>query len=268
MAVTAINGSLMRLEHRAERIDPSTLVETFVDVGPLFHLLNSGGHQIVYGRRGTGKTHALQYLIADRRRAGDVAVYVDMRTIGSTGGIYGDQSIPLGERGPPAGRSRRRGLGGSPSTRTKARNGAGPWQRAAERKRGVLVAGGVRPIRRVSGPRYDSSVDLVVGAGKLDRTLQDVEALVEAYRTDDGLRYLDYQPLTPSDRMVPEDLAVTILINSRVAGAAFKAVQDHGHEVALDALLPAPSRTPTRDSARRSAMSSARWSRGRGLPPP
>jgi len=39
MAVTAINGSLMRLEHRAERIDPSTLVETFVDVGPLFHLL-------------------------------------------------------------------------------------------------------------------------------------------------------------------------------------------------------------------------------------
>ena len=79
-------------------------------------------------------------------------------------------------------------------------------------------------------------MDLVVGAGKLDRTLQDVEALVEAYRTDDGLRYLDYQPLTPSDRMVPEDLAVTILINSRVAGAAFKAVQDHGHEVALDAL--------------------------------
>jgi hypothetical protein len=99
LAVTAINGSLMRLEHRAERIDPSTLVETFVDVGSLFHLLNSGGHQIVYGRRGTGKTHALQYLIADRRRAGDVAVYVDMRTIGSTGGIYGDQSIPLGERG-------------------------------------------------------------------------------------------------------------------------------------------------------------------------
>jgi hypothetical protein len=99
MAVTAINGSLMRLEHRAERIDPTTLVETFVDVGPLFHLLNSGGHQVVYGRRGTGKTHALQYLIAERRRTGDVAVYLDMRTIGSTGGIYGDQTIPLAERG-------------------------------------------------------------------------------------------------------------------------------------------------------------------------
>jgi hypothetical protein len=46
-----------------------------------------------------------------------------------------------------------------------------------------------------------------VGAGNLDPTVQDVEALVDAYRTDDGLRYLDYRPLTPSDRMVPEDLA-------------------------------------------------------------
>jgi hypothetical protein len=101
-------------------------------------------------------------------------------------------------------------------------------------------------------------VDLVVGAGKLDRTLQDVEALVEAYRTDDGLRYLDYQPLTPSDRMVPEDLAVTILINSRVAGAAFKAVQATAMKLPWTPPLPAPSTTPTRDSARRSAMSSAR----------
>ncbi len=62
-----------------------------------------------------------------------------------------------------------------------------------------------------------------------------VEALVDAYRTDDGLRYLDYRPLTPPDRLVPEDLAVTILINSRVAGPAFKAVQDHG-QVALESL--------------------------------
>jgi hypothetical protein len=79
-------------------------------------------------------------------------------------------------------------------------------------------------------------MDLVVGAGKVDRTLQDVEALVDAYRTDDGLRYLDYQPITPPGRMVPEDLAVTILINSRVAGTAFKAVRDHGDDVRLDAL--------------------------------
>jgi hypothetical protein len=49
-------------------------------------------------------------------------------------------------------------------------------------------------------------VDLVVGAGKLDRKLQDIEALVDAYRTDDGLRYLNYQPLTPPGRMCPRTL--------------------------------------------------------------
>jgi len=38
--------------------------------------------------------------------------------------------------GPPAGRSRRRGLGGSPSIRTKARNGAGPCRQGAGRNRG------------------------------------------------------------------------------------------------------------------------------------
>lgn len=99
MAVSPINDSLMRLQHRAERIDRKTLVATFVDVGPLFRLLQSSDHQVVYGRRGTGKTHALQYLVANRRDAGDVAVYIDMRTIGSTGGIYGDPSIDIAERG-------------------------------------------------------------------------------------------------------------------------------------------------------------------------
>jgi hypothetical protein len=50
MSVSAINDSLMRLEHRAERIDRATLVNTFVDDGPLFLLLQSGDHRIVYGR--------------------------------------------------------------------------------------------------------------------------------------------------------------------------------------------------------------------------
>jgi hypothetical protein len=93
-----------------------------------------------------------------------------------------------------------------------------------------------REPSRVLDPDYDCSVDLIVGGGKLDRRLEHAEELVDAYRTDDGLRYLDYTPLTPPDRLVPEDLAVTILINSRVAGTAFKALQDHGHEAALEAL--------------------------------
>ena len=58
-----------------------------------------------------------------------------------------------------------------------------------------------------------------------------------AYRLDIGIRYLDHQPVTPPNRLVPEDLAVTIVINSNVKGVAFTSVQDHG--AALDlARLP------------------------------
>jgi hypothetical protein len=94
-----INGALMRLSLRAERTDPRDLVETFVSAGPIFNLLASTDHQILYGRRGTGKTHVLQYLIQQHQFAGDVAVYVDLRTIGSSGGIYSDTQIPITERG-------------------------------------------------------------------------------------------------------------------------------------------------------------------------
>lgn len=88
----------MQFEHRAELIDRKTLVETFVNIGPLFALLSSRNHQIVYGRRGTGKTHALLFLTEHLESEGDVAVYVDLRNIGSTGGVYADSALPLTER--------------------------------------------------------------------------------------------------------------------------------------------------------------------------
>lgn len=96
---STLNRAFLRLSRRAEQSDPAKLVETFVDVGPLFTMLSSEDHQIVYGRRGTGKTHALSYLADEVRRRGDLAVYVDMRTIGSTGGVYGDPNLALTERG-------------------------------------------------------------------------------------------------------------------------------------------------------------------------
>lgn len=94
-----LNRAFLRLPRRADQSDRRKLVETFVDVGSLLTLLSSPDHQIVYGRRGTGKTHALLYLADEMRRRGDLAVYVDMRTIGSTGGIYNDPSLPMTERG-------------------------------------------------------------------------------------------------------------------------------------------------------------------------
>ncbi|MDB4916645.1 MAG: hypothetical protein JWM95_4289, partial [Gemmatimonadetes bacterium] len=87
------------LTKRAEMNDPKALTETFVDAGPLFTLLSSVDHQILYGRRGTGKTHALKYLAETVRSKGDIAIYVDMRVLGSTGGILSDPSISLRERG-------------------------------------------------------------------------------------------------------------------------------------------------------------------------
>lgn len=94
-----INRALMRLTRRAEVNNRETLVETFVDVGPLFTLLSSRDHQVFYGRRGTGKTHALLYLADYVNREGSHAIYSDLRRVGSTGGIYADSSISLAERG-------------------------------------------------------------------------------------------------------------------------------------------------------------------------
>lgn len=96
---TPTNVALMKLHRRAESGDAETLVETFVDVGPLFTLLNSHDHQVMYGRRGTGKTHALTYLQARVVVNGDFATLIDLRTVGSTGGLYGDDTIPLAQRG-------------------------------------------------------------------------------------------------------------------------------------------------------------------------
>lgn len=83
-------------------------------------------------------------------------------------------------------------------------------------------------------------MDLVFGAERLDRLVAHADELLVAYRQDTGTRYLDHVPCTPPDRLVPEDLAVTILINSRVGSTAFTAVQDHGADIDLAAL---PERT-------------------------
>jgi hypothetical protein len=66
-------------------------------------------------------------------------------------------------------------------------------------------------------------LDLSYGASKLDRRVRDVETLLNAWlegEKDWGQLYLEYQPFTPGDRLYLEDLAVTMLINSRVAGQA------------------------------------------------
>ena len=62
-------------------------------------------------------------------------------------------------------------------------------------------------------------MELIFGAGKLDRRVPDVEQLLRDWRekeADFGQLYLEHQPVTATDRVFVEDLAVTMLINSRV----------------------------------------------------
>ncbi|MFT3896351.1 MAG: hypothetical protein QM719_01405 [Thermomonas sp.] len=92
------NNAVLRLAKRAETHDPQHIIDSFVDIGPLFTLLSNPDNQIIFGRRGTGKTHVLGYLASELRKDDIVTVQLDMRTIGSTGGIYSDPNIQLGER--------------------------------------------------------------------------------------------------------------------------------------------------------------------------
>ena len=89
---------MIQLRGRAERLAPDQVVESFSTVGPLLDLISTEDHQIVFGRRGTGKTHALRYLYATRNDATDCAVFVDMRNLGSDGSIYSDHELPIAER--------------------------------------------------------------------------------------------------------------------------------------------------------------------------
>ena len=77
--------------------DVARLSETFVDTGVLNQLHNDND-QIIFGRRGTGKTHVFTYLAT--RLAGDPAccpVFVDMRMLGSSS-QFADVTAPLPER--------------------------------------------------------------------------------------------------------------------------------------------------------------------------
>ncbi len=80
-----VTQAVTSLVQRAEREeDPQRLVRTYVDTGILTQLKNTN-NQVLYGRRGTGKTHVLKVL--DQyfgQSKGIVTAYIDMRMLGSS----------------------------------------------------------------------------------------------------------------------------------------------------------------------------------------
>lgn len=97
MTQEEINKTLIKIAKRAEKIESQELINSFVDVGPLMTVLNTIDNQVVFGRRGTGKTHALRYL-KESQLQNDICIYIDLRNIGSSGGIYSDQNLSIAER--------------------------------------------------------------------------------------------------------------------------------------------------------------------------
>ena len=88
----------MRFDDRAERFTPQQIVATFVSSGPLLDVLANRSHQVIYGRRGVGKTHALRYYQSTVNAKGDLAIYIDCANLGSSNSTYNDTTLPLYER--------------------------------------------------------------------------------------------------------------------------------------------------------------------------
>ncbi|MFP2995118.1 hypothetical protein ABN763_04375 [Spongiivirga sp. MCCC 1A20706] len=93
-----LNQTILALFPRAEKYSEFHLENSFVDIANLSTLLSIPVNQIIYGRRGTGKTHLFTYQSFKLKQKGAMTVNIDLRTVGSNGGIYGDKKTSLNER--------------------------------------------------------------------------------------------------------------------------------------------------------------------------
>lgn len=81
----SLTAAVSKMVLRSEREgNTSKLVYSFVDAG-ILEQINNANNQIIYGRRGTGKTHILKYynsiLCKDKH---NIITYIDARNLGST----------------------------------------------------------------------------------------------------------------------------------------------------------------------------------------
>ncbi len=92
-----ITKAVSIIRQRAERQDDlRKLVESYVDSGIVPQLLNEN-HQILYGRRGTGKTHVFQVLQDTFEKENYCVTYIDCRTLGSSS-QFTDRDQPIHRR--------------------------------------------------------------------------------------------------------------------------------------------------------------------------
>lgn len=89
--------AVAKILQRSERqTDIDKLIASFVDMGIIPQIKNTN-NQIIYGRRGTGKTHIFHVLQQAMESEGFTGVYIDARTLGSTS-QFSDEDIPVAQR--------------------------------------------------------------------------------------------------------------------------------------------------------------------------
>ena len=96
--VHTLNKAIIAIKSRAERLDDRTIVDTFASVGALEAVISNEDHQVIFGRRGTGKTHALRFLSNKIANEDGVSFFIDMSSLGSDTSIYNDGNLSIAER--------------------------------------------------------------------------------------------------------------------------------------------------------------------------
>jgi len=92
-----LTKAISKISQRAEREpDIEIIYKTYVEIGIVPQLINNN-NQIIYGRRGTGKTHVFKYLTKEVEEEGDLAIYIDALRLGSSH-QFTDTSVPIHKR--------------------------------------------------------------------------------------------------------------------------------------------------------------------------
>lgn len=84
---------LQQISKRAEDLTPEEQARSFVSIRRIDGALRNRDSRIIFGRRGTGKTHILSYVASAAEKSGDIPIVIDLRTLGSNNSIYSDQSL-------------------------------------------------------------------------------------------------------------------------------------------------------------------------------
>lgn len=85
---------LQQISKRAEDLTKEEQARSFVAIRRIDGALKNRDSRVIFGRRGTGKTHILSYIASQARVAGGIPSLLDLRTLGSNNSIYSDPNLP------------------------------------------------------------------------------------------------------------------------------------------------------------------------------